>query len=50
MLDGQAAHLDLQEADKASGTTFDRFGLITPWIDGNGQNVYFDDLKYTAGQ
>jgi hypothetical protein len=49
-LDGRAAHLDLKEGDKAAGTTFDRFGLITPWIDGNAQTVYFDDLTYTATQ
>ena len=30
--------------------TFDRFGLVTPWIDGNGQVVYFDDVTYTTGQ
>jgi hypothetical protein len=27
---------------------FDRFGIITTHIDGNGQTVYFDDLTYTA--
>lgn len=32
------------------GATFNRFGLITPWIDGNGQVVYFDDLDFTIEQ
>ena len=31
-------------------TAFDRFGLVTTWIDGNGQTVYFDDLTYTDSQ
>jgi hypothetical protein len=30
--------------------SFDRFGIITTWIDGNGQNIYFDDLAYTWKQ
>jgi hypothetical protein len=29
---------------------FDRFGLMTPWIDGNAQRIYFDDLDYTFEQ
>jgi hypothetical protein len=49
-LDGRRVHLDLAEGDKSSGGSFDRFGLVTPWIDGNGQVVYFDDITYTAGQ
>ena len=49
-LDGRSVHVDLEEGAKASGMTFDRFGIVTPWIDGNGQNVYFDDLRYTARQ
>ena len=49
-LDGRAVHLDLNEGDKARGVPFDRFGLVTPWIDGNGQLVYFDDLSYTVRQ
>jgi hypothetical protein len=28
----------------------DHFGLVTPWIDENGQAVYFDDLTYNARQ
>jgi len=49
-LDGQAASLDLAPGVKATGAHFDRFGLVTPWIDGNGQHVYFDDLSYTWRQ
>jgi hypothetical protein len=29
---------------------FDRFGIVTTWIDGNSQRVYFDDLTYTGRQ
>src|SRR5262249_4975344 len=35
---------------RAAGTRFNRFGLITPWIDGNSQTIYFDDLTYTCKQ
>jgi hypothetical protein len=42
--------MDLPEGARAVGCRFDRFGLITPWIDGNGQTVFFDDLVYTAAQ
>jgi hypothetical protein len=31
-------------------TEFDRFGIVTTWIDGNSQHVYFDDLSYTVSQ
>ena len=31
------------------GAHFNRFGIITTHIDGNGQTVYFDDLTYTVG-
>jgi hypothetical protein len=49
-LDGKAVSIDLAPGDKATGAHFDRFGLVTPWIDGNGQHVYFDDLQYTWKQ
>lgn len=49
-LDGKSGTVDLQEGDKAAGTVFDRFGIVTSWIDGNSQNVYLDDITYTAGQ
>ena len=29
---------------------FDRFGIVTTWIDGNSQRVYYDDITYTARQ
>ncbi|MEX2119730.1 MAG: hypothetical protein WD847_09060 [Pirellulales bacterium] len=49
-LDGQSVSIDLPESAGEGGTTFDRFGLVTTWIDGNGQYVYFDDLVYTCRQ
>ena len=49
-LDGQSCALDLGETDRATGASFDRFGICTPWIDGNSVTVYFDDLQYTASQ
>jgi hypothetical protein len=48
--DSQTFRLDLQKGDRSAGARFDRFGLITTWIDGNGQQVYFDDLTYTWKQ
>jgi hypothetical protein len=47
---GQAATVDLGAGHKATGAAFDRFGLVTTWIDGNAQRVYFDDLTYTCEQ
>ena len=35
MLDSQTAVLPLRDGDKSRGTTFDRFGIVTSWIDGN---------------
>lgn len=49
-LDGKSGGFDLPEGMRTSGTTFDRFGIVTSWIDGNSQDVYFDDLTYTASQ
>jgi hypothetical protein len=40
----------LAPGHKADGTRFNRFGLITTWIDGNGQTIYLDDLTYTWKQ
>jgi hypothetical protein len=45
--DGAVSELNLPPGLKETGTTFDRFGIVTPWIDGNAQEVYFDDLEYT---
>ena len=49
-LDGQPVTLDLDATFRASGTQFDRFGIVTSWIDGNSQDVYWDDLTYTVSQ
>ena len=46
-LDGQLTTLDLEADHRAIGAHFDRFGMITTHVDGNGQTVYFDDLTYT---
>ena len=49
-LDAQVCALDLDPGHKDLGARFDRFGICTPWIDGNSVTVYFDDLTYTASQ
>ncbi len=46
-LDGKPVSLDLTQAHRALGARFDRFGLVTTHIDGNGQEVWFDDVSYT---
>lgn len=46
-LDDQTCALDLDPAAKAAGATFDRFGICTPWIDGNSVTAFFDDVQYT---
>ena len=48
-LDDQSCTLDLDPGAKAAGASFDRFGICTPWIDGNSVTVFFDDLEYTCG-
>ena len=48
-LDEKSVSLDLGAGDRKTGARFDRFGLVTTWIDGNAQRVYFDDLTYTSG-
>jgi hypothetical protein len=45
---GKSATLDLGERDRNTGARFNRFGLVTTWIDGNAQRVYLDDLTYTC--
>jgi hypothetical protein len=47
--DGKTMALDLGREHRR-GARFNRFGIVTTWIDGNAQSVYFDDLRYTAGQ
>jgi hypothetical protein len=49
-LDGASVSVDLEPGEKHGGARFDRFGIVTPWIDGNGQEIYFDDLEYTCRQ
>jgi hypothetical protein len=49
-LDDQKVALPLADGHKAHGARFDRFGIISPWVDGNSQTIYFDDLTYTARQ
>jgi hypothetical protein len=48
--DGKRVELDLAEGHRPSPVKFDRFGIVTTWIDGNAQHVYFDDLSYTWRQ
>ena len=48
-LDNQTCTLDLERGHRDIGASFDRFGICTPWIDGNSVTVYFDDLVYTSG-
>ena len=48
--DGKPVTLDLGDGHRKAGARFDRFGLVTTWIDGNAQRVYFDDLTYTCEQ
>lgn len=50
LFDGERANLTLKPRIPLSEKFVDRFGLITTWIDGNGQSIYFDDLTYTASQ
>lgn len=49
-LDKQSRTFDFSADDKDRGTVFDRFGIVTSWIDGNSQDVYWDDVSYTVGQ
>jgi hypothetical protein len=50
MLDGKSNAFDLETGAKTQGTKFDRFGIVTSWIDGNSQGVYWDDISYTIAQ
>ncbi len=49
-LDGKSASLDLEDGAKSGSTRFDRFGIATTWIDGNSQEVFWDDITYTVAQ
>ena len=48
ILDRKEVRLALESGVKEEGATFTRFGFVTPWIDGNGQAIYLDDLEYTS--
>jgi hypothetical protein len=49
-LDGKTVGLDLGKSPRKASARFDRFGIITTWVDGNGQTIFFDDLTYTCSQ
>ena len=49
-LDGESVAIDVPPSRSPTAARFDRFGIITTWIDGNGQHIYFDDLRYTFEQ
>jgi hypothetical protein len=49
-LDDKTCTLDLNAGEKTIGATFNRFGICTPWIDGNSVTVYFDDVTYTSAE
>jgi hypothetical protein len=49
-LDGRSIHCDLPPGHRAAGATFDRFGIVTSWIDGNSVDAYIDDVTYTVSQ
>jgi hypothetical protein len=48
VFDGKETKLDVPPEHRKTGARFDRFGLVTTWIDGNAQRIYFDDLTYTC--
>lgn len=48
--DGQALGISIPPEARSPEATLDRFGLVTTWVDGNGQTVFFDDLVYTSRQ
>ena len=49
-LDGRRVEQEVPASILAEHPVFDHFGLVTPWIDGNGQTVFFDDIDYTVRQ
>ena len=46
--DGKTTSLDVPASHASIGAKFNRFGFVTAHIDGNGQEVFFDDLTYTV--
>jgi hypothetical protein len=49
-LDGKSSTLDLTPEHRAVGARFNCFGFVTTHTDGNGQEVFLDDLTYTFRQ
>ncbi len=49
-LDGQASEVEIPSGPNADTAALDRFGIVSTWVDGNAQQVYFDDLTYTVAQ
>ncbi len=47
-LDGRPAILRVPAELARHGARFNRFGFVTPHIDGNGQTVFVDDLRCTV--
>lgn len=50
ILDGKSAVLKLEPGVKDQKIVFDRFGLFTMRPDGHSNDIYFDDLRFTASQ
>lgn len=48
-LDDQSCVMELESGHRTLGAAFNRFGICTPWIDGNSVTAFFDDLTYTCG-
>jgi hypothetical protein len=48
-LDDREAAVPLGPAQGRSGIRFTHFGLLTTRVDGNAQEIFFDDLEYSAG-
>jgi hypothetical protein len=49
-VDGRSVRLQLEPIASSDTMQLDRFGIITTWIDGNSQDVYWDDITYTVTQ
>lgn len=49
-LDGQSTTMELSSDEATDLTKLDRFGIVTTWIDGNSQDVFWDDITYTVSQ
>jgi WD40 repeat protein len=49
-LDGERVTHTISKGQLAIGAHYNRFGLISTHTDGNGQDLYFDDLSYTWSQ